>query len=82
MIRTQIQLTEVQARSLKKIARKKDVSMAELIRQSVDALINAQATDARDGQWERSLSVIGGYRSGAADAAREHNRYLDEAFSG
>ncbi len=82
MIRTQIQLTEGQARSLKKIARKRDVSMAELIRESVDALILAQPADGQDAAWERSLSVIGKYRSGAADAARDHDRYLDEAFSG
>ena len=79
MVRTQIQLTEIQARKLKRIARRQDVSMAELIRQSIDALISAQDADARDLQWERSAAVIGKYRSGAADAAREHDRYLDDA---
>ena len=81
MVPTQIQLTEIQARTLKRIARRHDVSMAALIRQSVDALISAQAVDARDTQWERSVAVIGKYRSGNPDAAREHDRYLDEAYA-
>ena len=79
MVPTQIQLTEIQARTLKRIARRHDVSMAALIRQSVDALISAQAVDARDTQWERSVAVIGKYRSGKPDTAREHDRYPDEA---
>ncbi len=81
MVRTQIQLTEIQARTLKRMARRQDVSMAELIRQSVDALISTQAADARDLQWERSSAVIGKYHSGTAGAAREHDRYLDEAYA-
>lgn len=36
MIRTQIQLTEEQARALKALAAARHVSVAELIRQSVD----------------------------------------------
>ena len=81
MVRTQIQLTEIQARALKRMARRQDVSMAELIRRSVDVLISAQAADARDIQWERSTTVIGKYRSGKPDIAREHDRYLDEAYA-
>jgi len=81
MVRTQIQLTEIQARALKRMARRQDVSMAELIRQSVDALISAQTADARDLQWERSETVIGKYHSGKPDVAREHDRYLDEAYA-
>lgn len=81
MVRTQIQLTENQARALKRMARRQDISMAELIRQSVDALISAQAADARELQWERSATVIGKYHSGKPDIAREHDRYLDEAYA-
>ncbi len=39
MVRTQIQLTEEQAEALKRLAAQKNVSVAELIRQSVEALI-------------------------------------------
>ena len=39
MVRTQIQLTEQQAELLKAAAARRGVSMAELIRQSVDHLL-------------------------------------------
>lgn len=39
MVRTQIQLTEEQSFFLKQIAMEEQVSIAELIRQSVDVLI-------------------------------------------
>ncbi len=39
MIRTQIQLSEEQARTLKKLAAKEGKSVAELIRASVDILL-------------------------------------------
>lgn len=39
MVRTQIQLTEQQAESLKAAAARRGVSMAELIRQSIDQLL-------------------------------------------
>ena len=38
MIRTQVQLTEEQARALRNLASARQVSVAELIRQSVDTL--------------------------------------------
>lgn len=81
MIRTQIQLTEAQVRGLKKIARLREVSVAAVIRESVDDLIASQAAGARGAAWEAAQAVIGKYRSGAPDAAHEHDRYLDEAFA-
>ncbi len=39
-IRTQIQLTEQQARRLKELAQRSGVSMAELIRRSMERLLN------------------------------------------
>jgi hypothetical protein len=39
MVRTQIQLTEKQARMLRSLAKAKKVSVAELIRQGVDLLL-------------------------------------------
>ena len=79
--RTTVYLEESEVETLKKISFIQSVSMAELIRQSVDALISAQTADARDLQWERSETVIGKYHSGKPDVAREHDRYLDEAYA-
>jgi hypothetical protein len=41
MIRTQVQLTEEQVRALRNLASVRQVSVAELIRQSVDTLIRS-----------------------------------------
>jgi hypothetical protein len=45
MVRTQIQLTEKQAKALKKPASSHQLSMAELIRQGVEALRGFQVTE-------------------------------------
>lgn len=44
MIRTQVQLTEIQARTLRAMAAEQNKSVAELIRQSVDDLIRRSAS--------------------------------------
>lgn len=43
MVRTQIQLTEEQSRTLKKLAMTRHLSVAELIRQAVDNMIKTGA---------------------------------------
>jgi hypothetical protein len=81
MIRTQIQLTEEQARRLRELAAAQGVSLAAIIREAVDRY-------ARDGselesRWARALGVRG-YRdrSRATDVAADHDRYVSEAFAG
>lgn len=77
MIRTQIQLTEKQARALKQLAGRQGVSMAELIRQGVERII--EGSDRRE-RRRRALAVFGRYHDQASDAAVNHDRYLDEAY--
>jgi hypothetical protein len=81
MIRTQIQLTEEQTRRVKRLARQRGVSMAEVIRTFVDEGI-AAAGPARGAAYERALELVGRFpdRERASDLAREHDRHLDEAF--
>ena len=80
MIRTQIQLTEAQARALKARARREDRSMAELVRESVaEYLARRPAPDVRE-LARRARDLEGRFRSGGPDLAEEHDRYLDEAF--
>ncbi len=45
MVRTQIQLTEAQAKNLHELAAREGVSMAELIRQSVDYYLKSIQPD-------------------------------------
>ncbi len=80
MIRTQIQLTEGQARTLKRLARQQQRSVAELIRQSVDLYLASRGELPLDQQYERATAVLGKYRSGDADLGRNHDQYLAEAY--
>lgn len=82
MIRTQIQLTEQQARRLRSQAREQGVSLAEIIRRCVDRGLADEAPGRAD-LYERALSAVGRFpdRRRARDLARKHDRYLDEAYS-
>lgn len=77
MIRTQIQLTEGQASALKEIAQQRGVSMAELIRQAVERIVDE--SDEAD-KWRRATALIGRYHSGRSDVSINHDQYLDEAY--
>jgi hypothetical protein len=78
MIRTQISLDGRQMEGLRELARRRNVSMAELVREAVDALLEAPTPD----QWERAKAVIGKYRSGVPNNsfARDHDDVLAEDF--
>ncbi|HJX73716.1 MAG TPA: ribbon-helix-helix protein, CopG family [Candidatus Deferrimicrobiaceae bacterium] len=81
MVRTQIQLTERQARELKRIAAKEGVSMAEIIRRAVDAKIRVGTGEV---PWEervrRAQAAMGKFRSGSKDVAERHDDYLVEEY--
>jgi hypothetical protein len=78
MIRTQIQLTEEQARALRRIAGERGVSMATLIREAVDrVLLDRTPSEER---WRRALAVVGKYAGGAHDVSDDHDRHLAEAY--
>ncbi len=82
MIRTQIQLTDEQARRVKRIAAERQVSMATVIRQGVDRLLKSTETAATgDERIERAIAVAGQFRSGG-DGAAQHDRHLQEAHRG
>ena len=80
MIRTQIQLIERQTQRLKALAKERGVSMAELIRQSVDALLESPETTDREERKRRALSIVGMFRSDVPDLSTHHDQYLAEAY--
>ena len=80
MLRTQIQLTEEQYRILKQMALERGLSMAELIRQSVDQFVRSKGELTHEQLRQRALSVIGAGSSGVTDLGQEHDKYLDEAY--
>ena len=80
MIRTQIQLTEEQARALKALAAARRVSVAELIRQSVDDLLRKTAGADVAERRRRAIAAAGRFRSGQTDISTHHDDYLAEAY--
>lgn len=81
MVRTQIQLTDAQARRLRREARRQGVSLAELVRRCVDRGLAGDTQD-RAALYARAAALVGRFadKKGARDLAREHDRYLDQAF--
>jgi predicted DNA-binding protein len=81
MIRTQIQLTEEQSHALKSLASRRGVSVAELIRQSVDSFIRSSAGLGDQERRQRAIAAAGKFRSGQDDIAVKHDHYLAEAYA-
>lgn len=77
MIRTQIQLTPEQSKGLKKMAKKENKSVAELIRQSVDKLITSNGIIDDALQRKKALEAIGKLH-GPEDLSEKHDDYLAE----
>jgi hypothetical protein len=71
-----VQLTEEQARALRRLAANRGVSMAAVIRETLDeALVNPSAA-----RFERARAVVGRFASGVNTVSREHDRELEHAF--
>jgi len=81
MVRIQIRLTEEQAKTLKKLASTRHLSVAELIRQAVDSIIQSNAVIDIEERRKRAINAVGKFRSGKRDISKEHDKYLEEAFS-
>ncbi|MBI5308896.1 MAG: ribbon-helix-helix protein, CopG family [Planctomycetes bacterium] len=80
MVRTQIQLTEEQVKSLKRIALSRHLSIAEIIRQAVDTVIRTNTLVDIEERRKRAIDVVGRFSSGKHDISRKHDTYLAEAF--
>lgn len=76
----QIQFTEEQAQALRRAAAEREVSIAALAREAVDRLlIEAGATGTDEGR-AAALAIMGKFRSDRPDVARNHDRYLADAY--
>ncbi len=80
MVRTQIQLTEEQARKVKRIAAHRGVPMAEVIRDAIDGAIRSDTQSGYEDRRKRALTIVGKFRSGKRNVSKEHDSYLTEAF--
>ena len=80
MIRTQIQLTEEQARALRKRAADEGRSMADLVRDGVDRLLVDRGVQDKEAAKRRSIDALGRFRSGMTDLGSAHDRHLGDAI--
>ena len=78
MIRTQVQLTEGQAKALKRAAAARGTSISAVIREAVDRVL---ADGSRDVVWQRALGAIGRLRGDGGNASEQHDRHLADAYS-
>jgi hypothetical protein len=81
MVRTQIQLTDEQARKLRRRSKQRGLSMSAMIRQYVDRGLGDQSSDL-GATYQRAALLVGRFpdREAARDLATGHDRYLDSAF--
>lgn len=82
MVRTQVQLREEQAEKLRALATRRAASVASLIREAVDLLLE-QETDLqpRIDLWKQSFTWLGQYHSGHANISEEHDSHLAEILA-
>lgn len=81
MVRMRILLTDEQASRVKGIAADRQISVAEVIRHSIDRILACPgAAVAREERVRRAVEAAGRFRSGITDGAEEHDRHLTEAY--
>ena len=81
MVRTQIQLTENQAKALKKIAQSRRLSVAELIRKAVDMIIKSSPVVDREERRKRAMEIVGKFSSVKRDISKRHDVYLTDVYN-
>ncbi|HET6618012.1 MAG TPA: CopG family transcriptional regulator [Gemmatimonadota bacterium] len=79
LIRAQVQLESEQHRRLKALAADRGVSVAQLVREGVQAILSE---DRAATPWDDVFEIVGKYGRGEPPekVGREHDRFLDEAF--
>ena len=79
MIRTQIQLTEEQSKMLKRIAIRKKISIAKLIRNCVDELIKNEGTPDNRQLRLRAINAAGSIHR-PSDLSINHDDHLAKVY--
>ena len=79
MVRTQIQLTEDQSKALHELAAERGVSVAQLVREGVDAVIRQSARPSWEERKRRALAIVGRFH-GPSDLSERHDDYFVESI--
>ncbi len=80
MVSAHVRLTEGQMASLRELAVKREVSVSELVRQGVDAVLRSASGVSDEERRRRAMRAAGRFRSGLGDLSERHDDYLAEAF--
>ena len=80
MVRTQIQLTEDQAKSLKKLSAQMNISMLEIIRQGIDAYLRNYGMTNQQERRQRVIKAARQFHSGKTDLSENHDEYLADSY--
>ena len=76
MVRTQIQLSEEQADTVKAISADQGISVSEVVRRAIDSIGNSAAPYSFGKKRGFALEVVGKFSSGAGDISENHDEYL------
>jgi predicted DNA-binding protein len=80
MVRTQIQLTEVQVTMLKEVALRQKRSMAQIIREAIDHMADTGELEDREKRRKRALNAAGRFHSGLKNLSENHDQYLSTIY--
>jgi len=81
MVRTQIQLTEDEARALRRLAAEDSVSMSALVREAVDRLLAARRGPPEAEVRRRAVRAAGRFRSTHEDLSERHDDHAATGFA-
>ena len=76
MVRTQIELTEEQMSALKKLAKKRQISLSNLVQEGINKVLRPEVNRSNAEMKQRALDVAGRFRSGLGDLSKRHDEYL------
>lgn len=80
MIQTQIELTEEQMSALEKLAKKRRISLSELVRESITNTLRSDVARGDSEMKRKALDIAGRFRSGLGDLSEGHDKYLSETY--
>lgn len=76
-----MQLTEEQAKVLRRLAHAQRVSLAELVRRGVDLMLRSGGVGSTDELRARAAAVSGRFHSGHSDLSTAHDNHLPGAYA-
>ena len=76
MAQIELDLTDEQMAVLRAVAKRRGVSVAQLLQDEVAHLLRSKAPARDEERRRRALAVAGRFRSGCGDLATRHDDYL------